>query len=236
MSDASAGVARQTDDEFLLACIHDIRLHLRRSVTRAQMLEKRAGDCLKKPDLKVHLDEILLAGGEMDILLTRLAQLAVAGGAPYDKPLGDVGILFDSALRRLAKSNVHAEVSGQLLHASGISAPYSFEIVLRELLDNALKFREGPVNITILVEQMSGNHVFGVKDTGIGFDPQYGEKIMQPLERLHSASAYPGCGLGLAICRRTVQAWGGKIWAESKMGSGATFWFSLPMELASRPS
>jgi two-component system sensor histidine kinase/response regulator len=91
-----------------------------------------------------------------------------------------------------------------------------------------LKFRTGPVRVTLTVEEFPEEKVFGVADTGIGFEPQYGGKIMRPLERLHPTSVYPGAGLGLSICQRMVEAWGGKLWAESKLGGGSTFWFSVP--------
>jgi histidine kinase len=227
ISNAREGDERQTDDDLLLALIHDIRQHLRKSVTRAQMLERQAYPSLA-PELQVHLDEILSAGREMDILLSRLAQYAVAGSVAQHKTSGDLGVMFDSALRRLASKNVEAEIDSSPIDSRTIRAPYPVETVLRELLDNALKFRQGPVKISLLVEQLPEKNVVGIKDTGIGFDPQYGEKIMRPLERLHPASVYPGSGLGLAICQRTIESWGGTIWAESSLGGGSTFWFSLP--------
>jgi signal transduction histidine kinase len=163
------------------------------------------------------------------MLLTRLAQYAAAGSMAAGKSSAKLGIIFDSAIRRLADRNRDANIDAQALYMCPIIAPYSCEIVLRELLDNALKFRQGRVQINIRVEQSPDKTVLGISDTGIGFDPQFCEKIMRPLERLHSADTYPGCGLGLAICQRTVHSWGGSLWAESQPGSGSTFWFDLPL-------
>jgi len=225
-----AGAQRVNDgpeDDLLLTIIHDIRVHLRRSITRAQMLERQSDSSLA-PELQKHLDEILASGREMDVLLSRLAKYAVAGTEAKEKPPGPVAVMFDSALRRLAARNVDAQIDSQRYRSASVQVPYSFETVVYELLDNALKFRQGPVKITLLVEQALEKSVFGVKDTGIGFEPRFYERIMRPLERLHSTSVYPGCGLGLAICQRTIEAWGGTIWAESKLGGGSTFWFSLP--------
>jgi signal transduction histidine kinase len=164
----------------------------------------------------------------MNTLLARLVKYALAGSTPRDQPHRDVGVMFDTAVRRLAAKNIDAEIESDSLRASGIQTPSSIESVLGELLDNALKFRQGPVRITISVDQLDGQHLFGVKDTGIGFDPQFCERIMRPLERLHPAHVYPGSGLGLAICQRTIEACGGRLWAESKLGNGSVFWFSLP--------
>jgi light-regulated signal transduction histidine kinase (bacteriophytochrome) len=69
---------------------------------------------------------------------------------------------------------------------------------------------------------------FSVADNGIGFDPQYAEKIFGVFKRLHARNEYPGNGIGLAICTRIVAHYGGRIWAESKVGQGSVFHFSLP--------
>jgi light-regulated signal transduction histidine kinase (bacteriophytochrome) len=72
--------------------------------------------------------------------------------------------------------------------------------------------------------------MISIRDNGIGFDPQFASIIFKPFKRLHSAEEYPGTGVGLAICRRIVQAQGGRIWAESAPGEGTTFFFTLPVE------
>lgn len=218
---------RLNEDEFLLAVIHDIRLHLRKSVVHAQFIERDV-EASRSPELSAHLAEILSAGKEMATLLTRLAKYAAAGLAQSEQPAGDIGTLFDSALRRVADKNVNSEIDARPLRGCGVRTPYPIETVLGELLDNALKFRQGPVKISMIVEREQNSHVFGLKDTGIGFDSQFSERIFRPLERLHPTSVYPGSGLGLAICQRIVECHGGKLWAESKPGEGSTFWFTVP--------
>lgn len=69
--------------------------------------------------------------------------------------------------------------------------------------------------------------MISVCDNGIGFDQQYAERIFGLFKRLHH-DAYPGTGLGLAVCKRIVERYGGRIWAESKRNEGATFYFTLP--------
>jgi len=227
MSHSGPSAERRSEEEFLMAIIHDIRRHLRTSVARAQMIERDASTTLAE-SARTHLNEILAAGKDMDLLLSRLAQYAVASSSADDHSHGDVCVMFDSALRRLAHRNKEADIDSEPIRKCGIRVPYPLESVLRELLDNALKFRQGPVKITVIVEQSPGSHVFGIKDNGIGFEPQYASKIMLPLERLHPPNVYGGCGMGLAICQRTLEAFGGKIWAESAANRGSTFWFSLP--------
>lgn len=218
---------RELGDHLLMALVHDLRRHLRTSVGRAQMLQRELPVPLDAP-VNEHLAAIISSGQDMNVLLSRLALYAAAGTAPEDQPYGDVSVLFDSALRRLADKNREADIDYEPIRGHAIQAPYSIETVVRELLDNALKFRQGPVKIAVLVEQTDGHQVFGIRDSGIGFDQQYCEKIMLPLERLHPPDLYAGPGLGLAICQRTLGVLGGKLWAESKVNSGSTFWFSFP--------
>ena len=101
--------------------------------------------------------------------------------------------------------------------------------VFQNLLSNAIKYRQAdlPVVIHISAERDGGNWVISIRDNGIGFEPEYQERIFGLFRRLHKHE-YPGTGLGLAICKRIVERYGGRIWATSELEKGATFFFSLP--------
>jgi len=103
--------------------------------------------------------------------------------------------------------------------------------VWQNLLNNAVKYTQpGKVNrIQVGGERRSNEHVYHVKDTGIGFDSVYKEKIFQLFQRLHSESDFPGTGVGLAIVERIIKRHGGRVWAESTPGEGSTFYFALPL-------
>jgi PAS domain S-box-containing protein len=103
--------------------------------------------------------------------------------------------------------------------------------LFQNLVGNAVKYRQPdrPSTVHISAEQKGTEWVFSIRDNGMGFDPKYASTIFVPFKRLHTAEEYPGTGVGLAICRRIVQAQGGRIWAESQPGEGATFFFTLPV-------
>jgi signal transduction histidine kinase len=102
--------------------------------------------------------------------------------------------------------------------------------LLQNLVGNALKYRgEPPPRVHLSATERDGWTVFSVADNGIGIDPQYADQIFGLFKRLHSREQYPGSGIGLAICQRIVEQYGGRIWLErSVRGEGSTFCFSIP--------
>ena len=101
---------------------------------------------------------------------------------------------------------------------------------LQNLISNGVKYREESVQpeIRVTAQRNGGEWLFRVVDNGIGFDMKYREKIFDIFRRLHSADRFTGSGLGLAMCKSIVERHGGKIWAESEVGRGSTFYFTLP--------
>jgi signal transduction histidine kinase len=102
--------------------------------------------------------------------------------------------------------------------------------LLENLLGNAWKFtrKTSPARIEIGVTEIDGAQAFFVRDNGAGYDMAHADKLFAPFQRLHPAREFPGTGIGLATSQRIVDRHGGRMWAEGKVGEGATFFFTLP--------
>jgi signal transduction histidine kinase len=103
-------------------------------------------------------------------------------------------------------------------------------LTLRNLLENAIKYscEVGAPAITVRAARTPEGVLMAVQDNGIGFDMQYHEHIFKVFQRLHREGQYPGTGIGLALVRKAVERIGGRVWAESSPGAGATFYIELP--------
>lgn len=106
--------------------------------------------------------------------------------------------------------------------------------VLQNLIGNAIKFRgEEPLKVHVGAEKIENGWQFAVRDNGIGIDPQYFERVFLIFQRLHTRSKYPGTGIGLALCKKIIERHGGRMWIQSEVKHGATFFFTIPERASS---
>jgi signal transduction histidine kinase len=103
--------------------------------------------------------------------------------------------------------------------------------LFQNLVGNAIKYRGADpprIEISSRQDEVSGRWVFTVQDNGMGIAPRYHSQVFGLFKRLYAAHQYPGTGIGLAICQKVVERYGGRIWVESEEGKGARFIFTLP--------
>lgn len=217
--------------EFLLRACHDLRAAARAVRTHSELFLKDAG-IPRNSGVEQRLGYIVDGARRIDLLVDGLASYSVAlqtDVASFQSTRMDV--LLRSALKKLDKElrDSGAEVSyGELPTVTGNLDRLTQ--VFEHLLRNALVHRGQAIpRIQIGADKQAEGWLFTVRDNGPGLEADSLERIFMPFERLQGRER-PGAGLGLAICRAVVQRHGGRIWAESQAGSGATFRFTLPAQ------
>jgi signal transduction histidine kinase len=218
-------------ETFAYSASHDLQEPLRNVALSAQLLDLHAGHKLDQ-DQRQFLDSILQGARRMETLMQDLLSY-VQAIRTADGPVA--GISAANVLSQVLETlKNRIEECGAKVTAEDLPVTAMHEIhlsqLLQNLIGNALKYRssEAPcVSITSIHED--GWTIFSVADNGIGIDPQYGEQIFGLFKRLHPRDDYPGSGIGLAICQRIVEQYGGRIWLDkSALGAGSTFRFAIP--------
>ncbi|MEA2449721.1 MAG: hypothetical protein QOG63_1653 [Thermoleophilaceae bacterium] len=215
---------------------HDLQAPLATVSMYAQLLERRHGDELG--DDRRIVDGICAATGHARELIRDLLDYSKAGRGELRKDPVDTGHLVSEVLDLLAapieEAGANVTVGAELPVLRG--DPGSLRQVFQNLIGNAVKFSENQPEVRISAEPQDGFWCFSVADNGIGMDPVEARDIFEPFHRLHGDGTYAGTGIGLAVCERIVEHHGGRIWADSEVGHGSTFRFTLPAEpAAARP-
>ncbi len=225
---------RQSNDDlnqFAYAASHDLQEPLRVVALYTQMLQTKYASRLD-PQADRYISFVVDGALRMEMLLKDLLAYAQVG-SPGEGPAAPVpcaGVLNQVLF------NLHAAVeqSGAVVTWNGLPTIQAHEIRLvqlfQNLVSNAIKYRrQEPPRICVDAERRQSDWLFSVHDNGIGIKPEYAQQIFGIFKRLHGAK-YPGTGIGLAICQRIVESYGGRIWVESKIEEGSTFYFTVPRQ------
>ncbi len=223
--------ANQDLETFAYSASHDLQEPLRNIAISAQLLQRSSGHQLEAEQsgfLKTILTGANRMTGLLQDLLAYTHATRYAEGAP---PATDPGVVLGAVLENLAGSIAQAKAEitwGDLptvnIHESRLAQ------LFQNLISNALKYRsqEAP-RIHVSGNERDGWCAFSVSDNGIGLEMRYADQIFGLFKRLHSRDQYVGSGIGLSICQRIVEQYGGRIWVEkSAPGEGSTFAFTLP--------
>jgi PAS domain S-box-containing protein len=219
-------------EHFSYSVAHDLRAPLRAIDRFAGLLEEQFADRLDQKGLR-YLNLIHAASVRMGRLIGDLLEFARLGRQVLERAQVDMTALVK---RAVAEAIAARDQSAPRVIVEDLPAVrgdrQQLLLVWINLLDNAVKYtsRVGAPQIAIWAERNAAEIIYHVRDNGIGFDMQYYDKLFAVFQRLHSNPDYPGTGVGLAIAQRIIARHGGRLWAQSEPGKGATFSFALPAD------
>jgi len=215
---AEIQAALKEAEAFNYSISHDLRSPLRAIAWTSSILLEEAGAFLNEEHVAL-LERQYVSAKKLGQLIDELLRLSRFGRAEVIRQPLDITRKVKSLVEQLG---MRCEVEVQEGMVANADAGL-VRTVLQNLLDNACKF--SPARGRVFVGQRDG--VFSVRDEGIGFDMQFAAKIFLPFERLVADSEFPGTGIGLANVDRIVKRHGGRVWVESEVGQGTTFFFTL---------
>ena len=178
------------------------------------------------------LNDALTSAEELTDIVENLLELSRAQSKRLDiaTEVIDVRQTAEEVVRRLRKRTDKHRLMVEMKGLPGLDAdPLRVKRILYNLTDNAIKYSPKGCDVTVFARVDHDEIVVGVRDHGIGISPRQQTKLFQPFERLDIAPQIKGIGLGLIVAERLVKAHGGRIWVESDLGKGSTFYFTLPL-------
>ncbi len=218
-------------ETFTYSVSHDLKAPLRGIDGYSRLLEEEYTDKLDEEGM-LFLKNVRQSAAQMNQLIEDLlaySRMERRNLQPMPVDLRSmIDLLVSQRARDLEERHIHLSVNlpFQTIH----SDTETLRQVLANYLDNAVKFsrNDDAAMIDIGGQENNDTWTLWVKDNGIGFDPQYSHRIFEIFQRLHRAEDFPGTGIGLAIVHKAVERIGGRAWAESALGKGATFSIEIP--------
>jgi two-component system NtrC family sensor kinase len=217
-------------ETFSYSVSHDLRAPLRSIDGFSQALIEDYGDRLDET-AKNYLQRIRAAAQRMAALIDDMLLLSRISRAQVNRERVDISSLAHTVAEELKNENPERVVAVKIQPGLTTHADRGLmRVLLDNLLGNAWKFtaRTSDARIELRAQAQGADTVFFVKDNGAGFDMAHANVLFQPFQRLHDAADFPGTGIGLATVQRVVDHHGGRIWAEGKVGCGATMFFTIP--------
>lgn len=221
--------SNQDLEQFAYVASHDLQEPLRMVSAYTQLLGERYRGRLDDT-ADTYIGYAVEGASRMQALIQDLLAFSRVGRRAHERKIIDCTGVLDEVTK-----NLHALVAecGAGLNVGTLPLVFADRSqmvqLFQNLIGNALKFRaeKNPV-VSISAEKKGDEWIFAVADNGIGIAPEHRQRIFEIFQRLNSRADYPGNGIGLSICKKIVEQYGGRIWAESEVGKGSTFKFSLP--------
>jgi light-regulated signal transduction histidine kinase (bacteriophytochrome) len=211
---------------------HDLKAPLRTIRSFGSFILEDYEDKLDETG-KDYLNRMINASSHLDSMIEDLLVLSRVGRKFTELEKVDLNELLKEILADLDATikERNAKVAVDKLPTLYVRRVWKRQL-FTNLISNALKFNESKTpKIEVLYEERENDHLFKVQDNGIGIEEKYLERIFNLFERAPTDKKYEGTGAGLAICKKIVEQFGGKIWVESTPSKGSTFFFTIPKEL-----
>jgi len=217
-------------EAFSYSASHDLRTPLRAIDAHAALLASDLGDRIDDRT-KQSIQRIRATTARMTELVDRMLELSKVGRTELKLEALDIAkIARDIADDLRAADPEHIVTLDTPAELAARGDPWLVRITLHNLLQNAWKFTYGRASPRVEIAADRGRNgevTYRVRDNGVGFDPELSDKLFRPFQRLHRADEFAGNGIGTAIVARAIERHGGRVWAEAKVGEGATFYFTL---------
>lgn len=216
-------------EAFSYSASHDLKAPLRTIDGFSHLVQKDYSDKLDDRG-RDYLNQVRGAAKDMGRLIEDLLVFARAAHNEMKNVPVDLSAIAANVAGELQAAQPERKVEFVVGQGAAVTGdPALLKVVMVNLMANAWKFtgKRPDARIEFGITENSGKWVYFVRDNGVGFDMNYAAKLFLPFERLHSASEFPGTGIGLATVQRIIKRHGGKVWAEGTVGQGATFYFRL---------
>jgi light-regulated signal transduction histidine kinase (bacteriophytochrome) len=223
-------------EQFAYIASHDLQEPLRMVTSFLSQLEKKYNDQLDDK-ARQYIHFATDGAARMRQVILDLLEFSRVSKQLSAVEQVDVQVILDEALRMnkmLIEEKKARIIQGEMPVINASKTPILQ--LFQNIIGNALKYSHAERNpeITIGSDASKEEWIFYVKDNGIGIDERFFEKIFVLFQRLHGKTEYSGTGIGLAICKKIVDAYGGRIWVESTEGIGSTFYFTIKKKLKTK--
>jgi PAS domain S-box-containing protein len=216
-------------EQFAYVASHDLQEPLRMVTSFTQLLQNRYIDKLDD-DANDFINYAVDGATRMQNLITDLLMFSRVGTRGKSFKITDMNAVLEALIATFEQLIKKTNTTLTYNPLPVIIADESQMIqLLQNLISNAIKFRsEESPRINVSGDVKADKWIFSVSDNGIGIDQKYFDRIFIVFQRLHKRESYGGTGIGLAICKKIIQRHGGRIWVESEIGKGSTFYFAIP--------
>ncbi|HEY1618144.1 MAG TPA: ATP-binding protein [Streptosporangiaceae bacterium] len=216
-------------EQFAYVASHDLQEPLRKVASFCQLLQRRYGGQLDER-ADQYIEYAVDGAKRMQILINDLLAFSRVGRSELSMTPVSASALLGEAQANLAQAMLESHA---LVETGGLPVvrgePVLLTAVFQNLLGNALKFRgDSPPRVQVAAVRDGEFWQFSIADNGIGIDEEYADRVFVIFQRLHDKSAYPGTGIGLAMCRKIIEYHGGRIWLDTAYSEGTRFCFTLP--------